>query len=78
LLDVNGYLQRTLLQDAEEYWAPRLEAARARLTAAGCPVPETETFARYDWAHNLLEGVLTEPGRYKVTVTDRIRSRAHP
>ncbi len=72
LLDVNGYLQRTLLQDAEEYWAARLEAARARLTAAGCPVPETETFARYDWAHNLLEGVLTEPGRYKVTVTDRI------
>jgi ferrous iron transport protein B len=72
LLDVNGYLQRTLLQDAEEYWTPRLEAARAHLASAGCPVPEVETFARYDWAHDLLEGVLTEPRRYKVTASDRI------
>ncbi len=72
LLDVNGYLQRTLLPGADEYWTPRLEAARAHLAAAGCPVPEVETFARYDWAHDMLEGVMTEPRRYKVTVTDRI------
>ena len=39
LLDVNGYLPRTLFEDAEEYWTPRLEASRARLAAAGCPVP---------------------------------------
>jgi ferrous iron transport protein B len=72
LLDVNGYLPRTLLEDAEEYWTPRLEASRARLAAAGCPVPEVETFARYDWAHNVLEGAVTEPHHYKVTGTDRI------
>ncbi len=72
LLDVNGYLQRTLLQGGEEYWTPRLEASRARLVAAGCPVPEVETFARYDWAHDVLEGAVTEPRRYKVTGTDRI------
>jgi ferrous iron transport protein B len=72
LLDVNGYLQRTLLQEAQDYWTPRLEAARAHLATAGCPVPEVETFARYDWAHDVLEGAVVEPHRYKVTGTDRI------
>jgi ferrous iron transport protein B len=72
LLDVNGYLQGTLLQESQEYWTPRLEAARAHLAAAGCPVPEVETFARYDWAHDVLEGAMIEPRRYKVTATDRI------
>jgi ferrous iron transport protein B len=72
LLDVNGYLQRTLLPGDDGYWAGRLETARARLAAAGCPVPTVETTARYDWARRILEGVLTEPGRYKTTATDRI------
>ncbi len=72
LLDVNGYLQRTLLSDQEDAWTARLEAARGRLATAGYPVPSVETAARYDWARRLLDGVLTEPGRYKTTTTDRI------
>ena len=72
LLDVNGYLQRTLLSDKEEFWTAHLEAARGRLAVAGHPVPAVETAARYDWARQLLDGVLTEPGHYKTTATDRI------
>jgi len=72
LLDVNGYLQRTLLGDSEDAWTARLETARARLAAAGHPVPAVETAARYDWARRLLDGVLTEPRRYEITTTDRI------
>ena len=60
------------MDDVDGSWGRRLEAARARLAAADCPVPAVETKARYDWARRVLEGVLTEPGRYKTTVTDRI------
>jgi ferrous iron transport protein B len=72
VLDVNGYLQRTVLGDGHRHWAGRLEAARARLAAAGYLVPTVETAARYDWARHVLDGVVTEPGQYKHTATDRI------
>lgn len=72
LLDMSGYMQQTLLEDADGHWATRLQAARARLAAVGCPVPGVETTARYDWAKQVLEGVLSEPGHYKHTATDRI------
>jgi ferrous iron transport protein B len=72
LLDVNGYLQRSLLNDADGRWRSRLEAARTRLAAAGHPVPSVETSARYEWVHQVLQDVVAEPRRYKTTVTDRI------
>ena len=72
LLDSGGYLQRTLLDDADGHWASRIEAARARLAAAGCPTPAIETTARYRWARQVLDGVVTQPSRYKTTATDRI------
>ena len=72
LLDVNGYLQRTLLRDARGDWGRRIEAARRRLANANHPVPMVETIARYDWAHRVLEGVVVEPGRYRLTATDHI------
>ena len=72
LLDVNGHLQRTLLPNAEGEWTHRLRSVRDRLASAGCTVPGVETEARYQWARSVLESVLTEPSRYKVTVTDRI------
>ena len=72
LLDRSGYLQRTLLDEADGPWAGRIEAAQARLAAAGCPVPAVETSARYDWARRVLEGVVVEPGSYQTTHTDRI------
>ncbi len=52
--------------------ATELEAARDRLEEAGFPVPEVETKVRYAWARRMLEGVVTQPDRYKKTTTDRI------
>ena len=72
LLDVNGYLQRNLLRDADGHWGRRIEVARRRLADADHPVPMVETIARYDWARRVLEGVVTEPGHYKLTATDHI------
>jgi ferrous iron transport protein B len=72
LLDVNGYLQGAMLSNDDIDWTERLEAARARLAEAGCVVPTVETTVRYDWAKRVLEGVSSQPGRYKTTATDRI------
>jgi len=72
LLDTDGYLVDALLGDAESGAVGELEAARTRLTEADCPVPAIETKARYDWARRTLDGVVTEPGRYRATGTDRL------
>lgn len=72
LLDVNGYLQRTLLPSADGDVVQALEAARTRLAEAGWAVPGVETAARYTWAGQVLDGVVSHPGRYAVTVSDRI------
>jgi ferrous iron transport protein B len=72
LLETSGYLESALLQDADGRVGRELQAARDRLAQAGCPVPAVETAARYDWARSTLQGVLSEPGRYRLTATDRI------
>ncbi|MGA2068668.1 MAG: ferrous iron transport protein B [Thermoguttaceae bacterium] len=72
LLDTDGYVQRALLPDADGRVVRELQVGRERLAEAGCPAPAVETAARYDWAQRVLEGVLTEPGRYRLTATDRI------
>jgi ferrous iron transport protein B len=72
LLDTGGYLQRTLLDDADGRWAGHIEAARARLAAAGCSTPGVETSSRYRWAREVLDGVLTQPSQHKTTASDRI------
>ena len=72
LLDIGGHLQRTLLPATDDRWWRRIEAARARLAAAGCPIPAVETAARYAWAGRVLEGVVVEPGHHRITATDRI------
>ncbi len=72
LLDASGYLQQTLLQDADGGWASRIAAARARLAAAGCPTPAVETSARYGWAREILDGVVSQPRHNKTTASDKI------
>jgi uncharacterized membrane protein YfcA len=47
----------TLLADGNGSLERQLQAARARLAERGCPVPEIEATARYDWVHRLLAGV---------------------
>ncbi|MCE5268800.1 MAG: ferrous iron transport protein B [Planctomycetaceae bacterium] len=72
LLDRSGCLQRALLAEADTRWANRIEAAQARLAAAGYSVPSVETTARYDWARRVLDGVVVEPRSYRATTSDRI------
>ena len=72
LLDISGHLQRTLWQNGAAQRKQQIEAARSRLATAGHAVPAVETNARYEWAHRMLEGVVVEPGVYKMSVTDHI------
>lgn len=72
LLDTSGYVQQAMLWGANGPLCRHLEAARARLAEAGCPVPAIETSVRYDWARSILHGAVTEPGRYRFSATDRI------
>ncbi len=72
LLDSNGYLERAISADLDIDVTEYLELARGRLAAAECNVPGVETSARYDWIHRVLNGVITEPGRYHHTYSDHI------
>ena len=72
LLDASGYFQNTLLPNADEELLAQLRSARQRADAAGCPIPAVETTVRYAWARAMLQGVVTEPKTFAVTVTDRI------
>jgi ferrous iron transport protein B len=72
LLDASGYFQSTLLPNADEHFLGRLQAARERLEAGGCPIPAVETTVRYAWARAMLQGVVSEPKTFAMTATDRI------
>jgi len=79
LLDMGGYLQRTLLDKTDPQTGCQLRAARDRLAQAGCEVPGVETKARYGWISRVLEGVVEHPREFRVSVTDRIdRVVTHP
>ncbi len=73
LLDSSGYLREALLSDdTDGHWLARIEAARSRLAAAGCPTPAIETSARYGWARETLDGIITESSEGKTATTDKI------
>ncbi len=72
LLDVNGYLQGVLLGEDDRESVQRLAQSRARLREAGLEIPGVETASRYDWAEQILEGVVTQPREYRRTASDRI------
>jgi ferrous iron transport protein B len=72
LLDTADKLQEQLFADSDERWDARIAAARTRLTAAGCPIPGIEITARYHWARQVLDGVVTQPSRHVTTTSDRI------
>lgn len=72
LLDTAGYLQDTLLDGDSSKVADELSAARARLAAAGAPVPAVEAIARYGWVGRVLDGVVTRPAQQPITASDRI------
>ncbi len=72
LLDMNGYLEKELLDGGDDGPRKELEAARLRLQQSDCGVPAVETAARFDWARRMLQGVVTEPEEYRTTATDRL------
>ncbi|MBN2022798.1 MAG: ferrous iron transporter B [Pirellulales bacterium] len=72
LLDVGGYLEGHLAPGADNPLRGELADIRARLVAGGCPVPNVETQARYAWAKQILEGIVTMPGRREPTTSDRL------
>ncbi|HTQ37574.1 MAG TPA: ferrous iron transport protein B [Pirellulales bacterium] len=79
LLDTGGYLERTAViggnGHAESHAGQvreHLLSARARLAAAGLPVPAVEALVRYDWAARQLDGVISRPAARSETLTDKI------
>lgn len=72
LLDTSGYLLQAGLKGVDESLLAEVQAARGRLAAAGLPVPAVESIARYGWATQTLDGVITRPTTRPVTPSDRI------
>ena len=72
LLDTSGYLQQSGVPGVNGQLSQWLEGARARLAAAGCPVPAVEAMARYGWVAEVLEGAVTRRASSGATSSDRI------
>src|SRR5262245_34742041 len=72
LLDMSGYLAKGGLLPADHELLSKVQAARGRLAAAGMPIPAVESIARYGWATQVLNGVVTRPAVKPITTSDRI------
>lgn len=72
LLDTSNYLEGVLGGPHHEGLTKSLTDARARLAAAGTPVPAVEAIARYAWVGKTLDGVLTRPAVRQKTRSDGI------
>ncbi|MCG8584455.1 MAG: ferrous iron transport protein B [Pirellulales bacterium] len=71
LLDVNGYLEASLLDD-DATAKKELAEARERLSDAHCPVPAVEAMSRYGWVGRVLDGVVTHADERPVSWSDRL------
>lgn len=72
LLDTSGYIEREINSELNGQLSATLAAARARLAAAGSPVPAMEAIARYRWIAEVIDGVVTRPQSRPTTWTDRL------
>jgi ferrous iron transport protein B len=72
LLDVGGYAEQRLAGRHEGRVRELVTAARQRLAAAGCKVPEVEARTRYDWIRQVTAGCVKRPARRPITWTDRL------
>jgi ferrous iron transport protein B len=72
ILDTSGYLAESGLPGINRGVLDEVAAARSRLAEAGLPVPGVEAMARYQWAAQVLGGVVTRPSERRVTLSDRI------
>lgn len=72
LLDVGGQTEQWLVAKHGTALKRRLDEARSRLTAAGCPVPAVEARTRYGWIKAATRNAVARPSVRPVTWTDRI------
>jgi ferrous iron transport protein B len=72
LLDTSGYLAKSGLPGIHDELLSEVSAARERLAKAGLQVPGIEAVARYQWAAEVLKGVVARPKERRVTLSDRI------
>jgi ferrous iron transport protein B len=72
LLDVGGYTEKWLVGKHGEELGQVVDAARQRLTQAGCPVPAIEARTRYGWIRPILAAAVKRPAERPVSWTDRI------
>ncbi|MEX2187789.1 MAG: ferrous iron transport protein B [Pirellulales bacterium] len=72
LLDTSGYIENDLLSADDRATREALSAARSRLAEAGQPVPAVEAIARYGWAANVLNGVVTREASESASLSDRL------
>ena len=72
LLDTSGYLAKSALPGVDAALLADVQAARARLAKAGFPVPAVEAMARYQWAGEVLRGVVIRPEQRRTTLSDRL------
>jgi ferrous iron transport protein B len=72
LLDVGGYTERRLVEQAGDGVKEQVRQARERLAAAGCPVPAVEARSRYNWIREITHDCVHRPAQRPVTWTDRL------
>jgi ferrous iron transport protein B len=72
LLDVGGYTEERLAARRGASLREEVRQARARLAAAGCPVPAVEARSRYAWVRQVTAGCVERPRERPVTATDRL------
>lgn len=72
LFDSTGYLEQGGVAGVTPVLVAELQEARARLAAAGAPVPGIEAISRYQWIGGILSGIVERPKQRTVTVSDRL------
>ncbi len=72
LLDTSGYLQGRLFPQPDAQLDAAVREGRARLAAAGLPVPAVEAMSRYDWVGRMLDGLVKRDAVRRDTFTDGV------
>jgi len=72
LIDAGGSVEGELTEQLGAGIRTQTEAARARLAAAGAPVPQVEVDTRYHWITQVVEATIRQPLTTSHTWTDRI------
>lgn len=72
LLDVGGYLETHSVNGETGELVEYLCQARSRLGEQGCKVPAIEARVRYQWARQVLEGVVSRPAVRPITGSDKL------